>query len=564
MLFPKPIRLILYGAAGFIGLLLILLATLALVRIPLNLEGKKALVEEIATNAVNRQVSIDGKIQVTTSLWPVFTLGGVRIANPEQFPPGDFARVESARIHIGVVPLLLGKLHVRDLSIDGLHLVLKKDKDGAGNWLFSQPSDKTASSNSLVINKISMNRLSVSYLDLPPFPVKEAEATLTIQKGKSELTDLKIVLDNTELFGKINVDETGKRPRVDIDLKSPLFQINDFNFAGSRSEQEMGQTPENSAAAEIDNDQISEEESQAASDEPKETEKNKPFINLEIFEAFDAKLNISAEKVLSGKDLLGSGHLNMMLEDGRLSINPLQLNIPGGSLLFNLSLKPDDETSEIFLNAKIENFDFGVLARRYDPQTDIGGILNVDFDLKSPAKNLADFLANETGYIDFSVYPENWRSGAIDFWIVNLIAEIAANADKDLSRIECLIGKWSLQDGVLKPDIFVVDTSHIRICGKGTVDFNTNELDLKVTTAPKKPEYLRISAPLGVHGTFSDIKLGLASMGLTETGMKFLISPLSSSLQIMLKDSIPEDGSDVCGMVLGPENRSTFHPVGCR
>jgi len=561
MAFPKPIRWILYCIAG---LLLILLATLVLVRISINLEGKKALVEEIATDALNRSVSIDGKIHVTTSLWPVFTINQLRIGNPEQFESGDFARIDSARIRIGVVPLLSGKLHVPDLIIDGLHLALKKDKDGAGNWLFSQPSDKTASSNTLVINKISMNRISVSYPDLPPIPVNEVKATFSMQKDKSDLTDLKIVLGNTELAGRISIDKTGQRPRVDIDLKSPQFQINDFNFAGSTPEQETGQAPENPAAGEVDNDQNRKEEPQAVSEKPMATGNNMRTVNLQFLEAFDAKVNIAAEKVLSGKDQLGSGQLNMMLDDGRLSIDPLQLNLPDGSLIFNMSLEPSHEASEIALNAKVENFDFGVLARRHDPQTDIGGILNVDFDLKSPAKNLADFLANETGYIDFSVYPENWRSGAIDSWLVNLIAGIAANADKDLSDIECLIGRWSLQDGVLKPDIFVVDTSHIRICGKGTVDFNTNELDLKVTTAPKKPEYLRLSTPIGVHGTFSDIRLGIASMGLPETGLNFIISPLSSSLKIMFKDIIPEDGSDVCGMDLGAENRPTSPPTGCR
>jgi uncharacterized protein involved in outer membrane biogenesis len=564
MMFPKPIRWILYGAAGFIGLLLVLLATLSLVEIPFNLEGKKALIEEIATDALNRSVSIDGKIHVTTSLWPVFTIDKMRVGNPTGFQSGDLARFGSTRIQMDVASLLSGKLNLRDLSVDELHLDLRKDENGVGNWLSVQPSDKTAFSKSLVINRININRISLSYPDLPTIAVQEAKATLSIQKDKADLTDLKIVLGSTELVGKMSFDKTGKRPRVDIDLKSPQLQINDFNFTGSTPEQARGLGPKNPAAGEVDNDKTGGKEPQVASEKPMATGNNMRTVNLEFLEDFDAKVNIAAEKILSGKDHLGSGHLNMMLDDGRLSIDPLQLNLPDGSLIFNMSLEPSHEASEIALKAKIENFDFGVLARRYDQQTDIGGILNVDFDLKSPAKNLADFLANETGYIDYSIYPENWRSGVIDFWIVNLIAEIAAHADKNLSLIECLIGRWSLQDGVLQPNIFVVDTSHMRICGKGTVDFNTNELDLKVTTAPKKPEYLRIAAPIGVRGTFSDIRLGIASMGLPETGLNFIISPLSSSLQIMFKDHIPEDGSDVCGMGLGVENRPTSSPAGCR
>ena len=90
------------------------------------------------------------------------------------------------------------------------------------------------------------------------------------------------------------------------------------------------------------------------------------------------------------------------------------------------------------------------------------------------------------------------------------------------------------------------------------------ELDLKVAPAPKKTEYLSYAVPIGVHGIFSELRLGIASMGLTETSLKFIISPLSASLQKMFTKPVLEDGSDVCGMPLGPENRPTFQPAGCK
>jgi len=550
---------------GLTGFILILLAAFILVGVTVNLEGKKALIEEIATKALNRQVSIDGKIRLKTSLKPVLTIEKMRIGNPADFQSGDFARLDSTRIRMEAGALLSGKLNFSDLRIDGLHLLLEKNKDGEGNWLFSQPSDKPVSSNLLIINMISMKQISVSNPDLAPISVQEIKAKLSIQKDKSILNDLQIVMGETELVGKISIDKTALRPKVDIELKSPQFHINDFNYAGSKPLQEASQSQDNSTTGEAGKDQAGAEEPLAAPEKTGPAEKNIQLMVAELLGAFDARLNLSGEKVLSGKDTLGSGQLKLELKDGRISIDPLQLNPPDGLLMLKMSLESGPEASALSIHAKVENFDFGILARRYDPQTDIGGIINVDVDLKTPAKNLADFLANETGHIDFSIYPENWRSGVIDFWLVDLIAGIATAADKEQSPVvECLIGRWSLEDGLLKPDIFVVDTSHMRICGKGTVNFNENVLDLKVTTTPKQPEFLRFAAPIGVSGTFSDIRLGLASMGLTETGMKFLISPLSSSLQIMLKDSIPEDGSDVCGMSLGAENRPTSPPAGCR
>jgi len=101
---PKPIRLLLYY------IVLLLLVIISLFRIPINLEGQKGLIESVAAGALERQVKIGGAIKVTTSLWPVFTIEDVHVKNPAGFADGDFARLQAARIEIGLIRLLLGKI----------------------------------------------------------------------------------------------------------------------------------------------------------------------------------------------------------------------------------------------------------------------------------------------------------------------------------------------------------------------------------------------------------------------------------------------------------------------
>ena len=130
MTLSKPIRLLFLGAAGLVGLLLAVLLLLSLVRIPINLESQKRLIESIAASAIERQVSIDGKIQVTTSLWPVFIIEDVHVKNPENFENGDFARLQSARVEISIIRLLMGRIRVREFTVDGLELSLQiNDKE---------------------------------------------------------------------------------------------------------------------------------------------------------------------------------------------------------------------------------------------------------------------------------------------------------------------------------------------------------------------------------------------------------------------------------------------------
>ncbi|MGB6289593.1 MAG: AsmA family protein, partial [Desulfobulbales bacterium] len=180
MSLPKTIRWLLFGTTGLIGLILLLLIIVSFFRIPINLESQKGLIESIAANAIERPVSIDGKIQVTTSLWPVFIIEDVHIKNPENFADGDFAWLQSARIEVGLIRLLLGKIRIKDFDVNGLKLSLRVDEKGAVNWVFNDADEEPAepeeeseekperkpgelTSDAVIVDRLHLGNISLSY-----------------------------------------------------------------------------------------------------------------------------------------------------------------------------------------------------------------------------------------------------------------------------------------------------------------------------------------------------------------------------------------------------------------
>ena len=141
MSLPKRLRWALCIVGGLTAVLILILAVLALVQIPIDLTKHKGLVESAATRAVGRTVKVDEKREVTTSLWPSFTLEGLRIANPKGFQAGDFAHMKSAEIRVSVLPLLLGKIHIVTFRVKGLSLALLENMDGAVNWSSRAPGE---------------------------------------------------------------------------------------------------------------------------------------------------------------------------------------------------------------------------------------------------------------------------------------------------------------------------------------------------------------------------------------------------------------------------------------
>ncbi len=665
----KSLRWVLYIVGGFIAALLLILILLSIIRIPIDLSSQRKMVESAASLALGRTVNIDGKIEVSTSLRPVFSLEGLRVSNPKNFEAGDFLKMKTAEIRLHVLPLLMGKIKVGKFSVKGITVTLLENKQGAVNWSSQtsvegksevppkpRPSNKETqlklTSDSLVLTKLVMEDIVVDYhrpgmtesmqfkidectgtmlpgkpfilsmkgkllnepyvteteigslqelveksrsrmemiteiaktrfnlagtldlakvthslhlktsvtgdhleslngllrLDLPPLKSYKAAFELSMRRDRIELTDFAIQVGKSHLTGMMTADKSGSKPEVTVELHSPLIRLNDFD---------VGEwSPEKNDA----------KQSLAKDGRGKKSEavRTGELLSSEVLAKLNVRVDVKAEKVVSGNDELGSGVLTATLKDGRFALDPVRLNMPGGSFFLAASLKPDIKAPEASVRATIENFDVGVPVRKARPESDMGGIINLDVDLKSSADSFGELLAKGNGYFDFSGRLENLKAGIIDLWAVNVIAAVISRGKENQSKINCLVGRWTMKDGLLTPDVFLIDTTNIRICGKGQLNFNNGQIDLKMASTPKKAEYFSLATPIEVKGHFSDFGLGVQPGGIFGTTIKLIASPVTTTFKRLINKGLPADGNDVCAIPIGPENRSTEIPEGCK
>ena len=680
MRFSKPVRWILYTIGGlFAGLFLILLF-LAFVRISIDLSSHKGLVEKTASLALDRTVKVDGKIAISTSLQPIFSLEGLRILNPKGFQEGDFLKMKTAEIQLRVLPLLLGKLKISKFNVNGLSVMLVENKTGDVNWAFQPPEESKPevspepdaptekdplelTSDSLVLTRLVLEDISVDFrrpemdehlqfkieectgtmlpgkpmvlsmqgmllkelfttqveigsllellennrswmnikteiaqtrfqfegtldlalalkslqlkasvtgdrldslnellhLDLPPLKSYSASAQLTLRGDKQDFSDFVIQVGESKLTGKLTADFSKTRPDVVIELSSPLIQLDDFDTGDWSLEGSNTAEPMDKAQEKKGTDADPAQKKMPAPDEAVDE-----LLSAEVLERVNVRMNVKAQKVKSGSDELGSGSLTATLKDGHFSIDPLKLNIPGGSFSVVASLYPNKKAPQASIQALMENFDFGVLVRRASPKADMGGLINLDVDLRSAADSFDTLMASANGHFDFSGRLKNLKAGIVDLWAVNLIAVVAATEGDQTSKINCVVGRWAMQDGILHPDIFLIDTTKIRICGKGRVDFKKEHLDLKMAPAAKKPEFFSLATPIEVNGPIADFGVGVQPGGLVGTTIRFLTSPVHVPVRRLFGKNLPADGADVCSMAIGPSNRSQEPPAGCK
>jgi uncharacterized protein involved in outer membrane biogenesis len=659
---------------ALLALLILAILVVTLLRAPLDLSRYKPMAEDALSGILGRAVNIEGQVVVTTSLWPYFEIEGLHIANPPQFPEGDFALMERARISVGLLPLLQRRLEIREFHVSGLNLDLVRTADGAANWVFEQAAPEVEAApdpngeparnqrvrtDILSVKALELENIHISFrdqgeeplvfamesargsaplgepmelsmlgilleepftlkvkadslgdflamtrsrlgmrldiaktrfeflglsealrggrgtelklsvagsdlsslndllsLDLPPLQDYYLKADLRSEPDRLELKSMDTGVGESSLQGSMLIDMAAAVPFAILDLSSERIQLTDFDTGDWTAQDETAAV---SAAEEP-----AESSAEKGDDSPTE---HQELLSQEALARANASLSIKVAELLSGEDRLGNAELKISLQDGRIQIDPLHLQLSQASLQLQASLKPGRRASDATLRLRIDNFDFGVLTRISNPQSEAGGTVNVDVDVSASASNMRSILSGANGYLDVSAKLENMSSSLVDLWAVNLLSSVVSSAIKDDQepQINCAISRFRLENGLMTAEQLAVDTSRIRICGEGVISFVDDSFDLVVKPNAKRPEFFSLATPLAVRGKFDDFRIGMKTgvLSLGTTATKFAISPITTPFKRLFKEDLPEDGADICSLPIGPREQELEPLPGC-
>ncbi len=380
----------------------------------------------------------------------------------------------------------------------------------------------------------------LAHVQLPLWGPWELGGKFRVSNSGYEVPDLSLRVGDSTLNGHGKLGTTGARPRLDMELAAPRVQLNDFKLEGWSLVEKKEKTPAKALSVE----EMRAQAKQAAAQGQK-------LLSPEVLRSLDAFLNVAVEEVLSGADKLGSGTLRAQLSDGKFVLDPAEVNVPGGSARIALSYLPTDADVAVQANVQVDRFDYGILARRIKPGTDMQGLFSLQLNLDARAKTLDALMQHSNGRIDFAVWPRDFKSGIFDLWAVNLFVALLPAVDPaSESKINCAVGRFNLRDGKLTQDEILMDTSRMRVSGVGKVDFATEELAFRLAPKAKSPQFFSLATPVQVSGKITDFKIGVAGSDLMETVGRFFTSIFVVPFEMLTQKDLPRDGADVCAKAL--------------
>jgi AsmA family protein len=409
---------------------------------------------------------------------------------------------------------IAGQASERAVSIKLDSLSLKQANDGRKSLPVSlavNVGDIAFNTYSNITLPMDMKRLNLAFdaytpnldhfnvftgVELPPYgPVKLA-AQMSMDDVGYHLRDMMVQVGDSKLMGKGNIIPPIKekdRPFIDIALHAPFIQINDFKTSGWQAWLAEKQTAESTLA-----------DSSTNSNDGDAV----PVISPKGLEIVNANFKLDVDEVRSGDDWLGAGKLYWQLEQGQFTLQPLHVKLPGGDINIGGKVKAKQEMFDINLQGKVTNFDYGILARRLDPNTDMHGKISTQFSLKSIANTPETLMNNANGFIGFAAWPETFEANLIDLWAVSLTDAILPNfTNDDPSVLNCFAAGIDIKQGIMTQRDLLLDTTRIQVNGLFNASYADRAFDLYLNPKSKKAQIFSLQTPIEVHGKFDDFDL---------------------------------------------------------
>ena len=354
---------------------------------------------------------------------------------------------------------------------------------------------------------------------------------------------------NSDLGGTITEDPGKERPDVTADLRSRHVDLADLGgFIGT----EPGRAGEANASPQ------QRQETAKAEASPRLLPQQP--LNLPKIRAADIHLRYRGDKIEGRSIPFDTITVAMDIVDGRITLHPISLGVGSGAISGDIDLAPDAK-NEIHAKAdiKFQRVDVSRLMAAthvFGGAGAIGGQARID----TVGNSVATMLGNGSGGLDLYMT----AGGNLSALLVDLSgfqfgkAILSALGVPTRAQVECFIGQWTLERGLLQTRVLLLDTSTNIVQGSGTVNLRDEAIRYQLKTDSKHFSIGSLPAPINITGTFKNpsIMPDIAALGIRggiAAGLGFIAPPLAllPTIQLGVGDN------NRCGRLLGAPGAKT-------
>lgn len=238
-------------------------------------------------------------------------------------------------------------------------------------------------------------------------------------------------------------------------------------------------------------------------------------LRTERWTSIDADVQFRAAKIVREKALpISQLSSHIVLQDGRMTLQPLNFALAGGTVASDLDLdgsgKVDQHAIRARLTASARHLKIPQLFPKIQQLQASVGEINGDAALSATGNSIADLFGSANGDITTLIDRGSVSKLLLEEMGLNLgsVVMVRLFGDKQV-RLNCLAGNFLVAKGQLRPREFVVDTDDAVLRISGTINLSDERLDLTLQPTAKGWRVLSLRAPLYVRGTLANPRVSV-------------------------------------------------------
>ncbi|MEO6354171.1 MAG: AsmA family protein [Oxalobacteraceae bacterium] len=239
-----------------------------------------------------------------------------------------------------------------------------------------------------------------------------------------------------------------------------------------------------------------------------------PF-KTERWTSIDADIRFSAEKILRNKELpIHKLTTNLHLQDGVLSLLPLNFEMAGGSLNSNITLDGSGKAGKNAIKATMKvsarHLKLKQLFPTLQPLQASVGEINGDASLSAVGNSVASLLGASNGEIKTLINQGTISKLLLEEMGLNIGNVILTRlvGDKQV-KLNCMATDFGVTNGLMQTRSFIVDTEDAILAVSGNINLAQEQLNLTIKPDSKGLRVFSLRAPLYVRGSFKQPRVSV-------------------------------------------------------
>jgi len=366
--------------------------------------------------------------------------------------------------------------------------------------------------------------LGIALPDTSPYAI----GVQVSKQGTSwKATDLKGKLGLSDIAGEMVFDQGQKVPHLSGKLRSTVMDMDDLGPL-------IGLPPTERSAKAVDGVKAPVTAGEAKRVKKAGAGKVFPTATLDFarLKAMNADVTYAADRIKNVRDIpLDKGSVHVLLKDGILTLDPLDLGVAGGKLAGAIRIDSTQNPADIRASLQMRSLQLNRMIPKVETLRTSFSNLDGRINLSGRGNSVAAWLGSASGDVAALTGRGQFSNLLLEFMGLDggEVIKFLLRGDHDVT-MRCAALAFDVDKGMMNGREIVFDTTDTVFHATGKVDLGSETMDFVIKPEPKDMSILSLRTPLVIGGSFDSPSAGVKAAPLAARGLAALalgaINPL--------------------------------------